>query len=174
MAKENITLLNPDFDRGWYSQNNSNEKSGCAAICFFSKSVTDLGNLWINSVHSVPIHVISHFCAWLRRFQRKNSLYFSAFLILSWKRADCPYIRLWRVFARRWQERTNWHRRTWLTTDSRFSSVRDTRFSYSRTDTWWSEMRAPPYSAPRICGSQYIVPSQSRCQKHEAAFRDGG
>lgn len=41
---ENVTLLNPFFAkaRSLYSQNNSNEKSGCAAICFFSKSVTDL------------------------------------------------------------------------------------------------------------------------------------
>jgi len=41
---ENVTLLKSFFvkARSLYSRNIFNVKSGCAAICFFSKSVTDL------------------------------------------------------------------------------------------------------------------------------------
>ena len=95
-----------------------------------------LRNLWINNLYSVPTQWISRFCAWLRQFQGKTSIIPLFFCPISWKRADCPYIRLWKVFARRWQERTNWHRQTSHTADSHFSSVRDMLFSYSQTDIW--------------------------------------
>ena len=44
------------------------------------------------------------------------------------KRADFPYIRLRRLFARQWQVHINWHSRTYRTADSRFSWVSNTLF----------------------------------------------
>lgn len=88
-----------------------------------------------NSLYAVPTRCISRHLSLIQVISAQNSHYFSAFLLRFLKRADYPYLRLWKVFVRRLQGRINWHRRTWRTADSRFSSARDTPFSYSRTDT---------------------------------------
>lgn len=71
-----------------------------------------LGNLWTNSSYSVPTRYTAVFCAWLRRFQRKKAINSLLFFSIFPQRADCPYLRLLRVFARRLQGRINWHKRT--------------------------------------------------------------
>ena len=51
------------------------------------------------------------------------------------KKADYPRLRLRKVFDRQSQGHTDWHRRTWRTAGSRFSSILDTLFSGSQTDS---------------------------------------
>ena len=54
-----------------------------------------------NSLCPVPTRCINRFCAWLRQFQHKIGIIPLIFCSISRKRADCHYIRLWRLFARR-------------------------------------------------------------------------
>ena len=89
-----------------------------------------------NSLCSVPTRCISRNLHLVKVISVQNSHYLSAFLLLFLKKGRLPpCIRLRRVFARLWQAHTNWHKRTWRTVGSRFSSDHDTRFSCSRTDT---------------------------------------
>ena len=84
------------------------------------RNVVSLRNLWINS----PIFCKSfNFGTFYRMMgmKRLNSHEFYSFLIaIPWKRVGYPHIRLWKVFARRWQGRIDWHRRTLRTADFRF------------------------------------------------------
>ena len=53
-----------------------------------------------------------------RKIAAKYSRSYSFFRSFSRKRVDFHYIKLWKVFVRRWQERINWHKWTWHTDGS--------------------------------------------------------
>ena len=111
----------------------------------FSVCMTNLGNLWIMQHYPVAGGYTGWFLGLCRKIAAKCSRSYSFFCSYSWKRADFPYIRLWKVFLRRWPERINWHKWTWHTDGSRSSSTHDIPFSCTQTDTWWSGMRALLY-----------------------------
>ena len=122
----------------------------------------------------MPIRSISHFSALLRRFQCKIAIIVLFFCSIFLKRADRPYIRLWKVFSRRLQGRTNWHKRTLRTDDSRFSSSLCTPLFCCQTCILLFGIRVPPYSERKICGFRCAVSSRLRCHLLGANSWGGG
>ena len=131
-------------------------------VTYFA-SLQILGNLWINHFYSVPNQYMCQFLHLNKAIWIKSHSPPGFSILISWKRADCPYIRLWKVFGQLSQANIDLHRRTWHTGDSRSSSTRDIPFSCSQADTLWFGMRVLPCSGQKICDFQCSVPSRLRC-----------